>query len=283
MRHGICLSPAGQHGDARTLGEFAKLAEASGWDGVFLEDYVIFQGKLGTPTYDPWIALAAMALKTEHIRLGTAVTPLARRRPWKVALESVTLDHLSDGRLILGVGLGEHNDASFVRFGEMADDKQRAGILDEALEVLAGLWTGQPFSYDGKHFQIDGVPFSPTPVQKPRIPIWVGGGWPLKGPTRRALRWDGSFMYMHDYGGPWRDWTPDDVRSLKVLVDEDRSASDPFDIVVGGRPRDDDWEKDRALIGSLAEAGATWYVEYEPPNELEVIRERIERGPLRIS
>ena len=90
-------------------------------------------------------------------------------------------------------------------------------------------------------------------------------------------------MYMHTYGGPWRDWTPDDVRSLKALANRHGAAPAPFDIVVGGKPRDADWEKDRTLIRSLAEAGATWYVEYLPPNELEVMRTRIERGPLRIS
>ena len=133
-----------------------------------------------------------------------------------------------------------------MRFGEITDDKQRAGILHEALEVLADLWLGQPFSYEGKQFQIDEVPFLPTPVQKPRISIWAGGDWPLKGPTRRALRWDGSCMYMHEYGGPWRDWTSNDVRSMKTLVDETRDSTAPFDIPVGGLPLGVDWENNRA-------------------------------------
>lgn len=269
MRFGLNLPNGGACGDARTLADLARLAEEAGWDGVFLEAYIVWQGHQDTPTYDPWVALAAMALRTERIRLGTTVTPLTRRRPWKVARETVTLDHLSNGRLILGVGLGDtiSSDVSFTHFGEVTDARQRARILDEALDVLVGLWSGQPFSYHGEYYRVNEVTLSPRPIQTPRIPIWVGGGWPLKGPTRRAARWDGSCMYKHTYGGPWEDWASDDVRSLKAFIDRQRTASTPFDIALGGRSRDDDWEKDRALIRSLAEAGATWW---------------IERGPLRL-
>ena len=289
LRYGLNLPNGGACGDARTLAELAHLAEASGWDGVFLEDYIVWQGHQDVPTYDPWIALAAMALRTERIRLGTTVTPLTRRRPWKVARETVTLDHLSNGRLILGIGLGDvgdnvATDPSFTHFGEVTNGRQRGKMLDEALDVLVGLWSGQPFSYQGEYYHVSEVTLLPRPVQRPRIPIWIGGGWPLRGPTQRALRWDGSCMYKHTYGGHWQDWTPDNVRSLKALVDSRRAASTPFDIALGGRHRDDDWEKDRALIASLAEAGATWWIEYLPPQMggLEEMRACIERGPLRI-
>jgi alkanesulfonate monooxygenase SsuD/methylene tetrahydromethanopterin reductase-like flavin-dependent oxidoreductase (luciferase family) len=224
MRFGLCLPNGGACGDARTLAEFAHLAEQTGWDGVFLEDYIVWQGHQDIPTYDPWVALAAMALRTERIRLGTTVTPLARRRPWKLARETVTLDHLSNGRLILGVGLGDTSmDISFAHFGEVTDARQRARILDGALDVLVGLWSGQPFSYQGEYYHVREVTLLPRPVQTPRIPIWIGGGWPLKGPTQRAVRWDGSCMYKHTSGGPWEDWTPDDVRSLKALADSQRN------------------------------------------------------------
>jgi alkanesulfonate monooxygenase SsuD/methylene tetrahydromethanopterin reductase-like flavin-dependent oxidoreductase (luciferase family) len=223
MKYGLNLPNGGACGDPRTLADLAHLAEEAGWDGVFLEDYIVWQGHQEVPTYDPWVALAAMALSTQRVRLGIMVTPLTRRRPWKVAREAVSLDHLSNGRLILGVGLGDTSvDISFAPFGEATDPRQRAGMLDEALNVLVGLWSGQPFRYDGAYFHLEEVTLLPRPVQSPRIPIWVGGGWPLPGPTQRAL------------------------------------------------------------IRALAEAGATWWVEYLPPAEDDEMRAGVERGPLQV-
>ncbi len=286
MHFGVTLPNGGAWGDARTLGELARLAEQSGWDGVFLEDYIVWQGHQDVPTSDPWIALAAMAMQTQRVRLGTTVTPLTRRRPWKVARETVTLDHLSNGRLILGVGIGDtaHDAASFGSFGEVTDAKRRGKMLDEALDVLVGLWSGKPFSYDGEFYHIKRVQLLPRPVQSPRIPIWIGGGFPLKGPTQRALRWDGSCMYLQDIAGAEVVWTPDQVHTLKTLANRARDASTPFDIVVGGGERGANWEKERALIRSLADAGATWWVEYVPPSvgDLDATRACIARGPLRI-
>ncbi|MCL4490151.1 MAG: LLM class flavin-dependent oxidoreductase [Chloroflexi bacterium] len=172
MQYGLSLPNGGMYHDARSLGEFAHLAEEAGWDGVFLEDYIVWQGHQDVPTYDPWVALAAMALATERVRLGTTVTPLPRRRPWKLAKEAVTLDHLSNGRLILGVGLGDASiDSSFTHFGEVMDVKKRARMLDEALEVLVGFWSGQPFRFDGEHYHLKEITCLPRPVQTPRIPI----------------------------------------------------------------------------------------------------------------
>ena len=146
MQYALNLPNGGNWSDPRTLAELAQLAEESGWDGVFLEDYIVWQSQQNVPTYDPWIALAAMAMQTKRVRLGTNVTPLARRRPWKVAREAVTLDHLSNGRFILGVGLGDTgesvgSDISFTNFREVTDAKQRAQMLDEALDVIVGLWS----------------------------------------------------------------------------------------------------------------------------------------------
>ncbi len=286
MRYGLNLPNGGAWGDARTLGELARLAEESGWDGVFLEDYIVWQGHQDVPTFDPWIALAAMATQTMRVRLGTTISPLTRRRPWRVARETVTLDHLSNGRLILGVGLGDtdHDVASFGAFGEVTDAKARGKMLDEALDVLVGLWRGEPFSYRGEYYRVNKVTLLPRPVQTPRIPIWVGGGFPLQGPTQRALRWDGSCMYKQPGATAWEDWTPDDVRALKAMAIRQRGASTPFDIALGGRQRGDDWEKERALIRSLADAGATWWVEYIEQDrcDLDAARVCIARGPLRI-
>ncbi len=159
MRYGIALPITGVDGDVRKLVEVACLAEEAGWDGVFLEDYIIYYGERRVPVFDPWVTLAAMAMRTKRIRLGITVTPLARRRPWKVARESVTLDHLSKGRLILGVGLGDSHDRSFANFGEEIDARRRVRMLDQALEVIAGLWSGRKFRYQGAHYQVKEATF----------------------------------------------------------------------------------------------------------------------------
>jgi alkanesulfonate monooxygenase SsuD/methylene tetrahydromethanopterin reductase-like flavin-dependent oxidoreductase (luciferase family) len=164
MRYGLALPNGGVGGDPRTLAELAELAEAAGWDGIFLEDYIVWQGHQDVPTYDPWVALAAVALRTRRVRLGTSVTPLPRRRPWKLARETVTLDHLSEGRLILGIGLGDLHDPGFGAMGEAQDTHQRAQMLDEALDVLVGLWSGHPFSFQGQFYHVHEVTFLPTPV-----------------------------------------------------------------------------------------------------------------------
>jgi alkanesulfonate monooxygenase SsuD/methylene tetrahydromethanopterin reductase-like flavin-dependent oxidoreductase (luciferase family) len=143
--------------DVRTLVEFAALAEEAGWEAVFLEDYIIWQGHAEIPTYDPWVLMGAMAMVTNRIRLGTMVTPLSRRRPWKVAREAVTLDHISNGRVILGVGLGDTDwdGTSFSHFGEITEPRKRAKRLDEGLDILAGLWSREPFSYHGEYYNVN--------------------------------------------------------------------------------------------------------------------------------
>ena len=285
MRYGLALPNGGVCGDARILAELGCLAEEAGWDGVFVEDYIVHQSDGAVPTCDPWIALAAMAVGTQRVRLGTSVTPLSRRRPWKVAREAVALDQLSNGRFILGVGSGDANEAGFSRVNEARDAKERAAMLDEALDVILGLWTGEPFSYQGRHFQVNEMAFLPTPVQKPRIPILVGGGWPLRGPSLRAARYDGCCLYKQHAGEEFADWTPAEVRELLAFIEEHRTEEQraaPYEIMLGGRERSDDWERDRALIGSLAEAGVTWWVEYVSAGELDVMRESVRRGPLRI-
>jgi alkanesulfonate monooxygenase SsuD/methylene tetrahydromethanopterin reductase-like flavin-dependent oxidoreductase (luciferase family) len=285
MRYGLALPNGGICGDARILAELGCLAEQAGWEGVFVEDYIVHQSDGAVPTCDPWIALAAMAVGTRRVRLGTSVTPLSRRRPWKVAREAVALDQLSNGRFILGVGSGDANEAGFSRVNEARDAKERAAMLDEALDVILGLWTGEPFSYQGRHFQVNEMTFLPKPVQRPRIPILVGGGWPLRGPSLRAARYDGCCLYQQHADGKFTDWTPDGVRELKVFIEEHRpeeQRATPYEFMLGGRERSDDWEQDRALTKALAEAGVTWWVEYVSAGELDVMRESVRRGPLRI-
>ena len=278
MHYALTLPNGGV--DAQTLVTYATLAEKAGWEAVFLEDYIVWQGHMEVPTYDPWVLLGAMAIATKRVRLGTMVTPLSRRRPWKLACEAVTLDHISGGRLTLGVGLGDTDwdGVTFSHFGEITDPKTRAKRLDESLDILAGLWSGEPFSYQGEYYKIKETTFLPKPVQTPRIPIWVGGAYPFKGPMRRAARWDGACPYKYKT----HYMTPEDLRFYKAFIDENRISREPFDICLGGSPRREDWEEEKAYIKSLAEAGMTWWSEYVPPDEPDQMRKCIERGPLRI-
>lgn len=268
MRYGVSLGAAGAGRDPRTMAELAALAEAAGWDGMFLEDYVVYQGQVGTPTYDPWIVLAAMAMATTRIRLGTTVTPVPRRRPWKLASEALTLDHLSGGRLVLGVGAGDVSDPGFVRTGEPTAATTRAELLDEGLEIIAGLWSGQPFSHRGKHYRVEGLQLWPSPIQKPRIPIWVGGDWRVAGVRRRLTRWDGSCAHHLV--------SPDDVRAIRALVERERGSADGYDVKVGGK-------RDPGHMRALAEAGATWWNDWMPPGDPDATRRAIAQGPLRVS
>lgn len=263
------------------MGEFACLAEEARWDGVFLEDYILYYSERPVPVFDPWVTLAAIAMRTKRIRLGITVTPLARRRPWKVARESVTLDHLSKGRLILEVGLGDSHDRSFAGFGEETDAKRRVRMLDEALDVIAGLWSGRKFSYQGEHYQVKEATFLPRPVQRPRIPVWVGGGWPRKRAVERAARWDGACFYKVLPDGQHTLMTPADVRELKASIAPLRTARTRFDIGVGGVTPGNKPGRARAHLLSLAEAGATWWSEFAPPDSRE-LRRRIVQGPPRI-
>jgi alkanesulfonate monooxygenase SsuD/methylene tetrahydromethanopterin reductase-like flavin-dependent oxidoreductase (luciferase family) len=225
-----------------------------------------------------------MALRTERIRLGTTVTPLSRRRPWKLARETVTLDHLSHGRFTLGVGVGDVNDPGFSAVGEAMPTRERANMLDEALDVLVGLWTGEPFSYHGAYYQVQDVICVPSPIQLPRIPIWVGGNWPYQGVVRRAARWDGFVGgKVHAAGEDWH-LTPTEVEALIADIARQRTAATPCEIALGGGVRGPDLEQERAIVRSVAEVGATWWMEYVCPecDDLEGMRARIKGGPVRI-
>jgi alkanesulfonate monooxygenase SsuD/methylene tetrahydromethanopterin reductase-like flavin-dependent oxidoreductase (luciferase family) len=238
-----------------------------------LEDYVVHPQ---TPlAYDPWVALAAIALATERVLIGTLVTPLSRRRPWKVASEAMTIDHLSGGRMVLGVGSGDPESADFACSDEAADVRVRAARLDEALGLIDALWKGERVSHAGAHFRLDGFRLLPRPVQRPRIPIVVGGQLTRRGPRERALRWDGACLYRAT-PPEWEDVTPDDVRALSA------DALPGFDIWVGGRARRYDGAGEREYVAALEAAGASWWHEYlAPTTPLESVRAHIEAGPLR--
>jgi alkanesulfonate monooxygenase SsuD/methylene tetrahydromethanopterin reductase-like flavin-dependent oxidoreductase (luciferase family) len=278
MLHAIDISPLGPWGSPRQLAELAALAETSGWDGVFLEDYVIHPD--GLDSYDPWVALAAIACATERMRIGTLVTPLPRRRPWKVASEATAIDHLSGGRMILGVGSGDPTSPDIIAVGEEQDARVRGEMLDEALEVIDTLWQREHVQHHGHHYQLDDVTLLPRPVQRPRIPIWVGGQVTRRKPRERALRWDGSCLYKAT-PPDWDDMTAADVRALRALADQRPGGARGFSIAIGGRRRNPDLAAERDYIASIAEAGATWWNEWVPPlTPLEQARELIAAGPL---
>lgn len=275
MRFAINVPNFGEYFDPRLVARLAAEAEASGWDGFFVWDHINAAYEPGTPLASPWIQLAAIALATERIRIGTMVTPLARRRPWTVARETVTLDHLSRGRLILGVGLGYPPELEFAAFGEDPDDRVRATRLDEALDVLAGLWSGEPFSYAGGHHRVTDVQFLPKPVQQPRIPIWVAAMWPSRRPLRRAARWDGV-VPIH---GTELFLTPERVADVVAYTASHRTSAAPFDVMLGLEVGDDLAEaRDRAQ--AYAEVGATWL--QVGAGSLAELRERVAAGPPRI-
>jgi alkanesulfonate monooxygenase SsuD/methylene tetrahydromethanopterin reductase-like flavin-dependent oxidoreductase (luciferase family) len=278
VKYGLSLPNGGPN--PRDIIQFASLAEDSGWDGIFLEDYLIWQGHQEVPTYDPWILLTGMAMVTKRIRLGTMVTPLTRRRPWKVASECTTLDLISNGRMILGVGLGdtESGEDSFSLFGEITDSQQRAKMLDECLAIIHGIWQPGSFHFDGKYYHVKEINLQPKPVQKPGIPIWVGGAYPFEGPLRRAAQWNGSCLYKHKV----HFLLPEDLRDIKAFIESNRSSDEPYDYALGGCKRWDDEEKQVQYMRSLIEEGMTWWLEYVPPNKTSIMKADIARGPLRI-
>ena len=270
MRYGFIIP----RGDPRTVAELASEVEEAGWDGAFHWDG-IYVGE-GWEIYDPWVVMAAMAMRTERVRIGAMLTPPARRRPWKLARETVTLDHLSGGRLVLPVGLGALDDGGFSKVGEPTDRRVRAQLLDESLEIMTGLWSGEPFSYEGEHYRMEEMTFLPPPVQEPRIPIWVVGAWPSKKSMNRALRYDGLLAYTTR-----GEVTPEDIREMREYVEENRETDGAFDIVWEGETPGDDPEGAARVVRPFAEAGITWWIEsmWSPPNEPDDLRARIRQGP----
>lgn len=274
MRFGFVLP----FGDARVAADLAAEAEHAGWDGFFVWEPVW--------GWDAWISLTAAAMRTERIRLGTMLTPLSRMRPWKLASESASLDHLSGGRVTLAVGLGAP-DTGFANFGEATDRRVRAELLDEGLEVLTGLWRGEPFTFKGKHYSVDThdytMPTAPA-LQRPRIPTWVVGAWPSERSMARAARYDGLIPSARGEDGRMRQVTPDELRAAVAYVREHRDPGAPFDIIVEGVTSGADPAADSATLTPWAAAGATWWLESlwaapEGVDHDEAVRRRVRQGP----
>ena len=249
MRHGLFLPPFGELSHPRYLGELAQRAEKAGWEGFFLWDHMVFPRV--SQLLDPWIPLAAIALSTSTIKLGPMVTPLPRRRPWVLARQLAALDLLCNGRLVLGVGLGDLRGGEFATFGEELDPRVRAAMLDESLELLGQLLGGSQVQHRGQHYMVESAQFLPTPIQQP-LPIWVAARWPNRAPIRRSTRYQGVFVIDVE--------RPAEITELRALLAQGGVAGQPFEIIItqppGGDP--DPWEA----------AGVTWYLTQLGPFDL---------------
>jgi alkanesulfonate monooxygenase SsuD/methylene tetrahydromethanopterin reductase-like flavin-dependent oxidoreductase (luciferase family) len=245
-------------GEPRMLIELAVAAEEAGWDGFFLWDHLLWRDP-GGRVADPTVVISAVAARTERIRFGVMVNLLARRRAAKVARETVTLDMLSGGRLIVGAGLGSL-PAEFTAFGENADPRVRAARLDESLHLLDALWTGQPVTFHGEYLTATDVTMRPRPVQRPRIPIWCGGRWPNPRPFRRAARWDGVIPTHTGYG-LGETMPPDELRAVVRYTREHRTADGPFDVALEGRTDGSAADRGGQFVAAYIRAGLTWWIE----------------------
>jgi len=278
LRRGLAVPCFGA--DPAGLAGLGTAAEQAGFDGFFLWDHLVFSDDgEGPPVLDPWLVLAVIATRTSRIRLGTMITPVPRRRPWQLAKETVTLDRLSGGRLILGAGIGSPAQGDFGIFHEPAGARVRAELLDEGLDVLAGLWSGERFSYAGRHFTVEPVRFSPPPVQRPRIPVWIGGVLPAAGPVRRAGRWDGMVPLARSADGELGRPSPADIAAVRDEVAAARGTAAGFDLVVWADLETEAGQADLAAP-AYAEAGASWWLENARPRPgwQEAAAARVARG-----
>jgi alkanesulfonate monooxygenase SsuD/methylene tetrahydromethanopterin reductase-like flavin-dependent oxidoreductase (luciferase family) len=286
VHFGVSVPCFGNGVDAALVARWAGMAEDAGWDGFFLWDHLFAFAPGPIDVVDPWIALTAAACATTRIRLGTLVTPLPRRRPLVVARQTATLDRLSGGRLVLGVGIGA-GPFEWDFCGEEPDLSARGAMLDEHLELLDRLWTGEPVRHEGRYYRVAGPEWSavcyPPPAQRPRIPIWVGGSWPGSRPFARAARWDGVVPMRTD-----GQWEVSDTAGVVSRVRSMRAGNDPFDVAVPGETDAEDADRVRRYA-EHEDAGATWWVEAVHPWRygwaeglpwpLLAMAERIEAGP----
>jgi alkanesulfonate monooxygenase SsuD/methylene tetrahydromethanopterin reductase-like flavin-dependent oxidoreductase (luciferase family) len=271
MRYGIVVANLKEYSDPRVAVELAKAAEEAGWEAFFVWDHLGFVW--GQPSCDPWVVLAAVAASTPRLKLGTALTPLARRRPQVVANALASLDLLSRGRVVFGAGLGGVAE-EFTAFGDPGDAKERAARLDEGLTVQDRLWSGASVSHRGPHYAVEGVSLAPLPLQRPRVPIWIGGeGAPA---LRRAARWDGWLAPATNPDGTMAK-SPERIAEMVAEIRRHRTTDAPFEVAVDGYSEPGDPTLPRAYEA----AGATWWLEsiHGMRGPLEENVARVEAGP----
>ncbi|HEX2181571.1 MAG TPA: LLM class flavin-dependent oxidoreductase [Rubrobacteraceae bacterium] len=271
MRYGIVTANLGDYADPRVAVRLARAAEVAGWEAFFVWDHLGFVR--GVPSGDPCVILSAVAASTTHLKLGLAVTPLARRRPQVVANALASLDLLSGGRAIFGAGLGGVPD-EFTAFGDPGDAKRRAAMLDEGLAILDGLWSGETVTHYGPHYTVEGVSLAQLPLQRLRIPIWIGGeGAPA---LRRAARWDGWLApATNPDGSPSK--SPARIAEMVAEIRRHRTPDAPFEVAVDGHSE----AGDPTLPRAYGAAGATWWLEviHGTRGPLDEMIARVEAGP----
>jgi alkanesulfonate monooxygenase SsuD/methylene tetrahydromethanopterin reductase-like flavin-dependent oxidoreductase (luciferase family) len=273
MHYAIEIVPFGEFGEPHAVMRLAQAAEAAGWEGLFLWDHLAYV--FGWPGADPWVLLSAVAATTSRLKLGVDVTPLPRRRPQVLAHTLVTLDRLSEGRVIFGAGLGGTME-EFNFFGEPDDIRRRAAMLDEGLALLDGLLRGERVDHQGSYYTAKGVTLAPLPIQQPRPPIWIGGE--SKAALRRAARWDGWIIPGANMEGQMEktpEWLAEHVAEIRLQ----RASNDPFEVAINGVSAADE----TGLPKTYASAGATWWLEclFGMRGSVEEMLRRVEAGPPR--
>jgi len=271
MHYGIEIVTFGEYANPRAVVQLAEAAETVGWEGVFVWDHLAFVW--GVPSGDPLITLTAVAQATQRLKIGTSVTPLPRRRPHVIANALATLDLLSGGRVIFGVGLGGVPQ-EFAAFGEPENDKERAKMLDEGLDVISRLWSGEEVTHHGPHFTVNGVVLAPLPVQRPRIPIWIGGESPPA--LRRAAQWDGWVIGGVSQEGEMIK-TPEQMADKLAYIRQHRDSPNQFDVAITGNST----PEDRVLTQDFAAVGVTWWLEslHGSRGSLDEMLARVMAGP----
>jgi len=282
MRYGVYLPNQGEFADVGVLVELARAAEAAGWDGFFVWDELLplyphsdaVRAALGETedVADAMVALTAVATATERIRFGSLVAAAPRLRPEAFARQLVTLDRLSGGRVIAGIGLGDPAD-QFTAFGLEADLRTRAAMVDEFLDLVNRLWTGEQVDFDGTYYTCHGVSLLPTSLQRPRIPIWIGAGGSHRAPRRRAARWDGFAPASEQW--PTVVIPPETYAEIATDIRAARTTDTPYDIVLIGSA--DATDPTPATIPQYEMSGVGWVL----VQALTVAdaRDRIGQGP----
>lgn len=275
LQYGITLP----FNDPRKVAEMARQAEDAGWDALFLGDAIWIM--------DPLVALSAAAMVTTRLRLGTMIIPVPLRVPYKIASESLALDHLSNGRVTLGLAMGATWMGWHAFPDEVMDTKARAEMLDETVDILTELYQRKQFDYDGKHYhikltQMDLMHYPPKPIQQPRIPLWIPAVWPRMKSMQRVLKCDGLLPHKMNAENKFEDVKPADLREMKAYIDANRTLTTPFDYVIEGKTFNQTSAQAQDTLCPWVEAGMTWWIEsfYGEPDEK--MWERVKLGPPRV-
>jgi alkanesulfonate monooxygenase SsuD/methylene tetrahydromethanopterin reductase-like flavin-dependent oxidoreductase (luciferase family) len=275
MHFGVFLPPFAEFAEPNRVVALSRQLEESGWDGLFLWDHMLTTP--GMAVADPWVIMAAVATVTQRIRLGALVTPLPRRRPWVLSRQLATLDQLSDGRLIGGIGLGGDGWSEFSAFGEEVDPILRGRMLDEALELVQRFLTGEAVSFHGSHYVVDSPPLLPRPRQH-LLPMWGAVRWPNRRPLARIAKLDGCFP-IFDSSGALPPPDPANIASLRARL-VDLGARSDIDVAVECELSLEEPSSIPATVAALEHAGVTWILEsFRPGAAPERVAEVVRKGP----